>query len=269
MRTIISLLITALGTLCIGGVGVAHGGTLDHLVCYATKDPVKMKWSADLMATIQPEFTATGCVLKKAVEFCVPATKTNVNPAPPFPGVSGQTLQDDYICYAAKCAVPGTPPNKLVTDQFGSRVQKKYKLSKVCVPARKAPPPCGPTGAHMCGGTCPGTNQQCLPDALDRCTCLPIQDGCFVNTDGACTGVCPGSGQLCAFDDTGFCGCPCAILIPNLQTSVCQMGICPSPKTCVKNTTDTACLCCALGGVSCSVNSDCCFGFNCIAGVCS
>mgnify|MGYP003694343281 CR=1 FL=1 len=109
MRTIISLLITALGTLSIGGPGVAHGGTLDHLVCYATKDPLKMQWSADLMATIQPEFTATGCVLKKAVEFCVPATKTNVNPAPPFPGVSGQTLQDDYICYTAKCAVPGTP----------------------------------------------------------------------------------------------------------------------------------------------------------------
>ncbi len=263
MRTIVALLLSSVGTL-------AYGGTLDHLACYRITDPLKIQASADLQAELQPEFSAQGCLLKKATEFCVPATKMNVVPAPVFPGVSGRSLQDDYLCYPTKCRTPGTPPSKLVTDQFGSRLEKKYKISKVCVPARKEPAPCGPTGPRMCGGTCPSANQQCAPDPLDRgCTCLPAQPGCFVDAAGQCTGTCPGSGQACTFDDTGHCSCDCSILIPNLQTSVCAMGTCPSPKTCVKNTTDTACVCCAFGGVACTVTSDCCPPFNCVGGVCS
>jgi hypothetical protein len=269
MRAVVALLVTSLG-FAVGGPSLARAGTLDHLVCYRTLDPLQIQASADLLAEIQPEFTATGCLLRKAAEFCVPATKTNVNPPPPFPGASGQTLQNDYVCYTAKCVTPGTPANKLVTDQFGSRVERKYRVSKICVPARKAPAPCGPTGTRQCGGACPNANQQCSPDPADRgCTCLPVEEGCFVTSAGACAGTCPGAGQACSFDDTGHCSCPCSILIPNLQTDVCQMGTCPSPKTCVKNTTDTACVCCALGGVSCSVASDCCVPFNCVGGVCS
>jgi hypothetical protein len=263
MRTVIALLIGSLGTL-------AFAGTLDHLACFKVKDPLLIQESADLQAEMQPEFTSLGCILKKATEFCVPASKTNVTPPPPFPGVSGQPLQNDYICYPTKCRQPAAPPDKLVTDQFGSRIEKKYKISKVCVPARKAPAPCGPTGKHMCGGACPNPTQQCQPDPLDRgCVCLPAEPGCFVDPAGHCAGTCPGSGQACTFDDTGHCGCSCSILIPGGQTNVCAMGTCPSPKTCVKNTTDTACICCAVGGVACSVPSDCCPPFSCVNGFCS
>src|SRR5579885_2177818 len=227
MRTVIALLIGSLGTL-------AFAGTLDHLACFKVKDPLLIQESADLQAEMQPEFTSLGCILKKATEFCVPASKTNVTPPPPFPGDSGQPLQNDYLCYPTRCRQPAAPPEKLVTDQFGSRIEKKYKISKVCVPARKAPAPCGPTGKHMCGGACPNPTQQCQPDPLAR--------GCV---------------------------CSCSILIPGGQTNVCAMGTCPSPKTCVKNTTDTACICCAVGGVACSVPSDCCPPFSCVNGFCS
>ena len=267
MRTLLALLF--------GGVAAmapvaAPAGTLDHLLCYRMADPLRMQFAADLLADLQPEFTQRGCTLIKAIEFCVPATKTNVTPAPPFPGLSGQTLQNDYVCYKTRCQTTTPPPNKLVTDQFGARVQRRYVVSKICVPAKKEPAPCAVTGPRMCGGTCPNPNQRCVPDPVDRgCTCLPVAQGCFVNSTGTCTGTCPTAGVQCMFDNTGHCGCPCAILIPNGQTNVCQAGVCPSPKVCVKNTTDTACVCCATGGVACSVTSDCCVPYTCIGGVCS
>ena len=111
----------------------------DHLKCFKVKDPLRPAGTADLNT---PQFGAdAGCILKKAMLFCVPATKTNVtvtdkatgNPITPLP-VSGPD-PGDRICYKAKC--PNVPADQSVTDQFGNRTLSKLKASLVCTPAFK------------------------------------------------------------------------------------------------------------------------------------
>src|SRR5579862_2667520 len=137
------------------------GATLDHMLCYTVTDALTLPQpnSTDLLAQLQPEFTQRGCKLVKAVEFCVPATKSNVNPVPPDPNIVGTPLQNDYICYLAKCPNQVPPPQKRVVDQFGVRLQQNYHVAKVCVPASKAPAGCpvGPIvkGGPACRGACP------------------------------------------------------------------------------------------------------------------
>jgi hypothetical protein len=78
----------------------------------------------------------------KPVEFCVPATKQNVQPPPP-PSISRQLLRQDYVCYLAKCPKdPVLPPSQVIADQ-PAFVQAKFKAVKVCVPATKFPVQCG------------------------------------------------------------------------------------------------------------------------------
>src|SRR5262245_30892048 len=106
---------------------------LDHLKCHKVKDPLKLKATADFNA-LQSEFSAQGCVVSKPKLFCVPATKSNVTPPEAAPlVVDGQQLQNDYICYSAKCT--DTPPNTEVSDQFGTRTQTSYRSTLVCAPA--------------------------------------------------------------------------------------------------------------------------------------
>lgn len=134
MRTLRRLLLTVL---------LAHGvavpapagaqGVLDHLKCHTTKDPLRLSAAADLAATLQPEFSDSGCTIGKPKYFCVPATKQNVVPPPANPAVAGQTLVDDYVCYRLRC--PTRPPDREVVDQFGTRTQTRYRSSLLCVPA--------------------------------------------------------------------------------------------------------------------------------------
>ncbi len=213
-------------------------GTLDHLLCYRMKDPLRLATAVDMIAEIQPEFTAKGCRLLKPYEFCVPATKTNVNPPPPLAGITGQSLQNDYICYLTKCVTPGLPPDKQVIDQFGARREAKYKVREVCVPARKTDVPCGSTGPHMCGGACRNPTQVCRPGPTDICGCFPDEPaGCGLDpATGVCSGVCPNATDQCVYvagvkfpcrcqppppppcrlDSSGVCGGTC----PN-STDVC------------------------------------------------
>lgn len=179
------------------------GAPLDHLVCYKTLDKLKLPQpnSTDLLAQLQPEFTQKGCTLLKAVEFCVPATKINVSPVPPDPNIFGTPLQNDYICYLAKCPNQVPPPDKKVIDQFGQRVQENYHLTKVCVPARKAPAGCpdGATivnGAPKCAGACRNNTDLCKTVAVGgvkTCKCIPKNQPCGGQPDAAghCGGICP------------------------------------------------------------------------------
>src|SRR5213593_3936275 len=117
--------------------GPAHGQEfLDHLKCHKVKDPMKLNGTtADLLTDLQPDFSASGCVLIKPKLFCVPVSKVNVQPPPPRPDVTGQGLATDYICYSIKC--PLQPGDRVVTDQFGTRTETKYRSSLLCVPAVK------------------------------------------------------------------------------------------------------------------------------------
>src|SRR2546426_4361053 len=97
---------------------------LSHLKCHKVSDPLTLNAKVDLDA-LQSEFSATGCQLRNPRLFCVPVAKNNVQPPPPRPDVTGQDLSDDYVCYRLRCAV--RPPDKQVTDQFGTRMEKRYR----------------------------------------------------------------------------------------------------------------------------------------------
>ena len=173
----------------------------DHLVCYKMTDPLRLKTQLDLFAQVQPEFSQEGCTILKPVEFCVPATKLNVTPAPPDPNIAGAALQNDYICYLAKCPkVP--PPSKDVIDQFGARTETHFQVTKVCVPAIKRPTKCpvGPIvkGGPMCGGACPSRSQLCktvkvpgTPGMQCRCVDQTKECGGPADAAGQCGGTCP------------------------------------------------------------------------------
>src|SRR5438067_8264242 len=123
--TLASLLVVVLAS-------AARGQTLDHLKCHKMKDPLKLKATADLTA-LDPNFSAQGCALGKPKLFCVPATKSNVQPPEAAPlDINGQQLTNGFICYAAKC--PGGPDTG-VSDQFGSRTEIRYATTLLCAPA--------------------------------------------------------------------------------------------------------------------------------------
>src|SRR5947207_1417331 len=82
---------------------------LDHLNCHKMTDPQRLKATVDFDA-LQTEFSAQGCLIGKAKFFSVPGTKRNVQPpAAVVFNVNGQELDNDFICYSAKC--PDTPPD--------------------------------------------------------------------------------------------------------------------------------------------------------------
>lgn len=210
---------------------------LDHMVCYSMRDPLRLKTTASFLAQLQPEFTQDGCILVKPIEFCVPATKLNVSPAPLNPNIRGAALSNDYICYKAKCPNLVPPPNKVVVDQFGQRLEDHYKLTKICVPARKRPAGCpvGPIvkGGPVCSGACPSPTQLCKTVAVGgvkQCQCID-QQGCTARPDaaGQCGGPCPpdanGIPQLCQADR--FSTNPTATKLP----LICRCGP-PPPLVC-------------------------------------
>lgn len=225
----------------------AHAqGKLDHLFCYRVEDPLAIRTTVDMLADLQPEFTQKGCRLLKPIEFCVPATKANVRPLPPNPRIVGQPLQDDYICYLAECRDRTRPADKLVADQFGRRIDRKFRPTKVCVPARKRPVPCGASG-RQCGGICPNPDDDCRVSPVDAgCACVPRACGGHVDSAGSCGGSCTDATERCLPNADGVCTCqpppppPCGL---NPDDGVCG-GTCPNPgDQCLISPTGGGCSC--------------------------
>ncbi len=239
-RFLFALAASVLGGALYSPAVQAQSGALDHLICYKMLDKLLPKATADLLANLQPEFTQKGCVIGKPVQFCVPATKTNVNPSPANPNIVGQPLSDDYICYQAKCPNRIPPPSKLVIDQFGKRQQQRYIPTTICVPAKKTALECGLLGtSNMCGGTCQDPTMTCGADATGQCACTP-KNTCDGRPDkaGTCGGTCPtNSKQRClpsttTANNSPVCLCKdppppaCGI---NAANGVCG-GTCPNPS---------------------------------------
>ena len=195
---------------------------LDHLKCHKMKDPQRLKATVDFDA-LQTEFSAQGCLVGKAKFFCVPGTKRNVQPpeAVVF-NVDGQELQNDFICYSAKC--PDTPPDTGVTDQFGSRTQTRYKSSLICTPAIKGTvtttsttpgqttttmvggSSCGTAGFPECNGPCPTPGNVC-GDAGGHCGCVGGAPACgSYQGPPTCGGTCPTATPWCK-NISGNCTC--------------------------------------------------------------
>jgi hypothetical protein len=180
----------------------AQGTVPDHLFCYKMVDPLRISTTVDMLAELQPEFSQKGCVLTKAVEFCVPAVKANADPSPPNPNIVGQPLADDYICYKAKCPDSVRPASEVVTDQFGQRPQKKFNPVTVCVPAKKTPLGCpvGSTTAATCGGACPAQKRCQFNRQTKECECVDTPPPPCGKPDkfGACGGDCSSKqGTVC------------------------------------------------------------------------
>ena len=124
-------------------VASAAAQSADHLKCFKAMDrQEKGTYVADLGGLI----TENGCKIKvPAAMVCVPATKTNVQPAPPGGGATG--TPNAFGCYHIKCPkLPkGTvlPPVEL-DDQFGSRVVTAKQSGLLCAPAAvgSTTPPC-------------------------------------------------------------------------------------------------------------------------------
>ena len=237
----------------------------DHLICYTMNDPLKFPkaapTTADLLA-VQPDFAQRGCQIIKPFEFCVPASKQNVqNPPAPLLNVPGQPLgDDDFVCYLIKCPNPVPVPNYQVEDQFGLRLEQKFQARTLCVPARKFVPPCDPAAYPRCGGTC-ADGTPCQKDTSTKmCTCGGTQ---------SCEGSKPDASGYCAQDNcppntqcksepsaSGPPLCHCVPLPPpecpgSVPMSLpdgtlsCDTRSCPNHQPCVVVTTSTgpACQC--------------------------
>ena len=135
----ICLTAAVIGAVLAFGSGRAEGAIRDHLECHKVKDTLKLPagTTADLVADLDPDFTANGCRVVKPKLLCSPIRKENVQPSPPL-SIAGQVLNDYYICYSIKCAV--RPPDKTFFDQFGTHQLTKIKPNLLCVPAQPAGP---------------------------------------------------------------------------------------------------------------------------------
>jgi hypothetical protein len=246
------LVLVIAGLVLVPATSRAQLGELDHLLCYRMRDPLSLEAKFNLLARLQPEFSRRGCTLVPDdhgvanTQFCVPASKRDVEASSHNPEFGGPTLSADYICYRVDCERTNARiPAKEVEDQFGRRVARFGNPVRVCVPARKEAVACGPTGpstAPMCGGECPSPEQRCVfnrdtdmcecaarecrrpdgaamcagecPNPNDRCVqtnrnqCECRPGGCAVDpTTNQCGGQCPNASQICTIDAAGNCGC--------------------------------------------------------------
>jgi len=239
-----------LATAVIGVTPAGAGGRLDHLMCYRMTDKFAVTAAVDMIADLQPQFTQRGCTIVKPIEFCVPASKTNVQPPPNAPDVSGQPLRQDYVCYLAKCEKKSVPPaSQLIADQFGLRPESGFKAAKICVPATKLPTQCGAATSPTCGGVCP-PGQECRAAAAGAgCDCGPAPCGGAPDKAGVCGGDCPTADQQCRPTTTtnGKVQCTCQQQPPppcgqNPLAGACA-GECTDPTQKCLPDVDGACTC--------------------------
>lgn len=181
MRAILSAL---LATLWLAAATAAGAATDDHLKCYKIKDPTAISGLLDLNSA---QFgLESGCKLSKAVQFCVPVTKTvtslfvNHLAATPLP-VHGPPINEDRLCYKLRCPNPLVPiADQVVTDQFYSRTIGRFKAAMVCTPAVKGASYCGDgviDSDEDCDGTAFGS---CTVGCRSDCTCMCERACCYV-----------------------------------------------------------------------------------------
>jgi len=204
--------------------GSADAQLLDHLKCHKMKDPLHLKATVDL-AALQSQFSASGCTLGKAKMFCVPVTKSNVQPPDAAPlDINGDQLQTDFICYSAKCTET-LPASNDASDQFGGRTQTTFRTKLVCAPAimgtvtttTSAPgatttttqpgTSCGAAAFPECNGAC-GAGSVCADIGSNHCGCIGGAPGCGVyQGPPTCSGTCSGAGTPWCKDVGGTCVC--------------------------------------------------------------
>ncbi|MBI5506171.1 MAG: hypothetical protein HY899_15355 [Deltaproteobacteria bacterium] len=166
----------------------AAAATADHLKCYKIKDPVAIAAVVDLNSV---QFgLESGCKVSKAVQFCVPVTKSVTSllvdhlSTTPLPIYGGPPLNEDRICYKLRCPTPAVPiADQVVTDQFDSRTISRFKAAMVCTPAVKGASYCGDGVIDAgLGEDCDGAGAlgSCTAGCQSDCTCACETACCYV-----------------------------------------------------------------------------------------
>jgi sugar lactone lactonase YvrE len=108
--------------------------TLDHLKCYATRDPVAPQAVVEAIAA--PGEQLDTCHLSRSRLFCTSAATSNlqVNVSPLLDLGAGSTAGDDHVCYRMSCDAPAVPA-QVVSDRFGSRTVTELVPRLLCSPA--------------------------------------------------------------------------------------------------------------------------------------
>ena len=209
----------------------------DHLKCYRVKDAApRATYTADL-GGLAPE---PGCIVKVPGQLlCVEATKTNVQPSPPFSVTGSPTRR--FLCYKVKCKKTVLPTAVQWTDQFGRRVLTPRTSSLLC-----APEICSRWGGNCNTGLPGSSGGECCPG--EACVRVGSQSDQGVCRGGTCSQPldCPGGncvgGSCCA-----TFGSPCSLdCCPGFECG----AIGPPPPG-----TPT---CCKSAGTACVGNPECC-----------
>lgn len=192
--------------------------TPDHLQCFKVKDAVaKGIYEADLWSsTPVVSNVAPGCTLRTPAKlYCIGAETVNVTPTPPNAG-SGQSIQQSYLCYKAKCNLVRTFFD--ATDAYGTREMDVQSTSLICAPLLK-PEACS-VGTAQCGNTCAD-----LSSDPQNCGSCGIDCGGSPCIGGACQSV-------CAPDET-YCGDVCVDLSSDVQNCGACGTFCFDGEACV------------------------------------
>lgn len=273
MKRIASIFITAC-VLSLMGAATAladdASGDLDHLICYKAKDPMSSPARFDLLARLEPEYSRAGCALvldeddEVRSEFCVPASKRNVQTPHHDPSLLGAPLADDYVCYRIECPVGAKPPSKTVADQFSRRKMKFGQPIRICVPATQQPIACGRTGSNnkgaaICGGVCPEGRSCEVNKQSGNCACAPIACKGRSDSIGVCGGTCTAAGSVCTVGADQSCICAPRGCGVDPASNQCG-GTCPG--------TGQECLSATGGGCACGVPASTGCGLDPASGEC-
>jgi hypothetical protein len=211
---IVAALVCAAVTL---GATVATAQVHDHLKCYKVKDAASPPATVNLTPA-DPMFPSnTGCTVKlKSKQICFPVKLDVVAGGGQIP-VSGEDLDNPFICYAVKCPTTALPASVQMSDEFGTRTLTGLRTSTVCAPAvvgvpvtttlPGTPVQCADATVPTCDGTCGNPDSACIENA-GACICQgqePFSQCGLLAGPPNCYGTCSGS-QSC-IDVRGACQC--------------------------------------------------------------
>ncbi|HYC53723.1 MAG TPA: hypothetical protein VEL28_02125 [Candidatus Binatia bacterium] len=220
MRSFLACTFTAILTASASG---AYAQPYDHLRCFKIKDSTSFTAAVDLVPLHEPPFDlSAGCTVKvRSRELCVPVEKVLGDTNAPSLSITGQDLENAFLCYTVKCVDDSLPQSLTMSDQFGTRQISGVRSSKMCAPAIfGAPPPtttttqpagtprsCVDATAPACDGTCGDQNFACVPDN-GACICdgVDVFFPCgLIQGPPSCLGSC--DGQHSCVDEGGSCAC--------------------------------------------------------------